>query len=822
MSLFTAQQWWEATLNEDAADMTTLPQTDLLACATHSGLLRIFKPERNQYQPQHLVLEQNLQQPILQMKIGAFTNVQAQKDAIALLHPKSLAVYSLKKTTEKQLQISDDEIQGSQIASTGYYTLVLAYKVQFETPCCNMTAGRFGGSMNAEGICIQSMDGVVSLIEMERVSREKQLTNFLLPGPLHYCNTTDSFYTLNAQLAIDCYRYSTLSGVSLGIERVAERERAKPDWSTCIGEDVVSIISGRTSSNLSLQQAEIIIIGDRSIHALDLSGSLRKQLRLNYSASCGQLYPSPLSSGPDMNLLVGSHTGSLMIYQDFKLIWATRLPAPARCLNVGTFGGVRGLIASFSFKGQISLSFLGTQPPTASAVAETKELDYESMEAEHCRLLKSIRDSSSGSGKREPADAIKLSASLARRPAAGEEQHWPLTVTINVTNPGSPRKNVSLVASCTSPFYLAADSVTLPSLGGSGATAPVPFIFRARPEELPIDMHAQVVATYSRSEVAESHCVRCEFVLPLCMVAQVCPLVRTAKYKVTLETGGARVPQLVDWFADIPRSDDATTEQANAPAISIRYNCGLEVSLLQSKNAGRLRVQSHEFEGIWLIADQVYRRVIASDPSAKISSSEPIPLKEYFEAVDEHLRCRHELASARSDLEKCSHQMRIIEKRLLVRLKDRNPSPLTNLQLLCDGTHSQIMAIADAADRCKTNFEFHSRRLSASTRLILLLLRARYSLNDEDMELLEAHLSPIDIDTVNQGWEERTTAALIHLLRTSLSKSGQNEVGQNNLQQLTLPDDSEKFKKHLTLVCDRLERGFRPTGERHEQPIEGA
>ena len=56
----------------------------------------------------------------------------------------------------------------------------------------------------------------------------------------------------------------------------------------------------------------------------------------------------------------------------------------------------------------------------------------------------------------------------------------------------------TLTASCAPPLFLTTDAVTLPSLaGGSRTPTIVPFTFRARTDELPIDLTACVAATYS-------------------------------------------------------------------------------------------------------------------------------------------------------------------------------------------------------------------------------------------------------------------------------------------------------------------------------------
>ena len=62
-------------------------------------------------------------------------------------------------------------------------------------------------------------------------------------------------------------------------------------------------------------------------------------------------------------------------------------------------------------------------------------------------------------------------------------------------------------------------------------------------------------------------------------------------------------------------------------------------------------------------------------------------------------------------------------------------------------------------------------RLSSAVRLVLLLMKYRFNLDEKNFEVLESHLTPIVDDTPEQGWEERVDAAMTHLLRTSLAKS---------------------------------------------------
>lgn len=81
-----------------------------------------------------------------------------------------------------------------------------------------------------------------------------------------------------------------------------------------------------------------------------------------------------------------------------------------------------------------------------------------------------------------------------------------------------------------------------------------------------------------------------------------------------------------------------------------------------------------------------------------------------------------------------------------------------------------------------------------------------------------------------QGWEELTDAHMTYLLRTSLGKQGGAQGGGASAaaqqgQQLRLPEDTVKLKKHITIVCDRLSKGARlvqPAQQQQGRPLKGA
>lgn len=60
----------------------------------------------------------------------------------------------------------------------------------------------------------------------------------------------------------------------------------------------------------------------------------------------------------------------------------------------------------------------------------------------------------------------------------------------------------------------------------------------------------------------------------------------------------------------------------------------------------------------------------------RIEYTEALPLSEFHECIDDHFESRKHLIQAAERLNAAAHQYRVIEKRLLARFKDRNPSPL--------------------------------------------------------------------------------------------------------------------------------------------------
>jgi len=184
---------------------------------------------------------------------------------------------------------------------------------------------------------------------------------------------------------------------------------------------------------------------------------------------------------------------------------------------------------------------------------------------------------------------------------------------------------------------------------------------------------------------------------------------------------------------------------------------------------------------------------------------EPV-LNGYFIVIGSHFEARQNLKATHDALEKSAGQFRLIEKRLLVRFKDRNPAPLKGLDGLLQVSYDKLLELAAQGESQQVTLASLASALAAATRLVLLILQLRYGLDEEMMAVLEAHWSPKVVDCeMHHGWEETTEMALGLLLKTALGKGGGK--GEGSLPQAPPAPikDVGKLKKLIVNVIERLE-----------------
>ena len=801
-SLFKARDYWSVRIasNEefDYGLFTTFSDNEGLkmVVGSHQGVLRIYTAKKKGYKPDDLLAEHVLGVPILQIGVG---NFGTREVSLVILTPRRVLMASLTQLRQTGGAAGDgsDPLGKNQ-------TLSWDHEHVLEHTAYNMVIGQFGGS-GQDQICVQSMDGQLAFFTANKLSFARYLpsSTFLCPGRLLYVPAIDGFLTCSSTFEVQCYRFSTLTQGTASETKDSEQlgRKVTADWTLNIGEDVTDMCYARLTKGLPNQQVDLVILGEHTVFLLRQdTGEVRWNKRLDCHPSC--IFPYLLPDKRTHNLIIGTHDNQLLIMNDKQLLWSAKTNDVPIAVSVGHACKTDGMILMLSMNGTLSANYLGTDPASDPVqLLESKEFDYEAMDEEQRRLQQVIRQAVN-STKTEPRETVHISCdppSIEYRRAQvvanfiyrGSDDIENVVVTVNVHDPIVTEQTTQVIQ------YLP-----------RGESLPVPINFSLSPEAekiTPTSLIVDIHACY-QAPTGEALTSKTSVILPLPLVGTPCPPLKSNAYVVQIDTDQP-APALNELFHDLGGGDI----QPNL--LSMTYANGADVTVIASKNGGRYRVQGSAFESLWIMSSELTRRLKSyyreRGVDLKIQCPDEIPARlqtAYFPIIDAHFAARQHSQQVQQELGELAHQFRAIQKRLLVRFRDKNPAPLTSLETLFQHTYSRLHQAAERVEEAQRHLSLVSNALACSTHMMVFLTRYHYEhLTKEDIDVFRHHLSPIISHSSTMGWEEITDASMTHLLRTALSKSAKESASAP--APLTTPEDTTKLKKHLIIVFDRIGKG---------------
>ncbi|XP_025097943.1 protein PTHB1-like isoform X2 [Pomacea canaliculata] len=820
MSLFKTRDWWSTPVGEaEEFDHGCLCVAnidnevngyDKIILGSYHGILRIYNPQPQKtengwsgYSAEDVILEQAFQQPILQVEAGRFSS-GSDNLVLAILFPRRLGVYSISA-------VAGTVQHGSQ------YKCEVLYEHTLQRTAYKLCSGPFGGVKGKDFICLQSMDGTLSIFEQESFAFSRFLPGALLPGPIKYVPRLDSFVTVSSSWQVECYKYQVLAVASDSARKeesqnIRTGKRVTFDWCFNIGEQAQDI------AVITFPQAppSILILGERNIFCLTETGNLRYMKKLEYDPSCFLPYAS-LTEGT-INYLVATHTKSLLIYQDVTIRWAAKTEYTPVQLQVANFRDLNGCIVTVSDAGHLSCVYLGTDPAIfVPPQVDSRELNYSKMDAEMSVLQQKIREKGGKSvitpNRNNEEDLqvnVHVGPNLDDISAAtgmeipGEASVPSITVRIQLKS-RLLIENVKVDICAPWPLATNQNEFNVPSVEPKMPSELFVAVFQ-RGSSLVAHLFVQISVQYQNAS-GTRRISTVKAALPASLVMKAVPPVKTAVHKLTVDTNKPPV-NLNDIFPEL-LGENAGGQGA---ALGFQMFGGPVVTVLASKTSQRYRLQCDRIEAMWIPLQELIKRLNkhfnrGKNGDFRASFDGSLPMQEYFELIDMHFECRLGVSSCAEMLNQRAAQFRVIQRRLLTRFKDKTPSPLQNLDTLLEGTFRQILALGEAVEESKMSQAVAANNLSSATYLLNLLIRLWLNLSNEEFAVLETTISPVVSDSAEQGWQEMTDAAVTHLLRTVLAKSAKDAAV--NPSPLILPADTTKVKKHIALLCDRLGKGAR-------------
>ncbi|XP_063216484.1 protein PTHB1 isoform X3 [Bacillus rossius redtenbacheri] len=255
-----------------------------------------------------------------------------------------------------------------------------------------MVLGPFGGAKGRDFICVQSLDGTLSVFEQEVPAFHRCLPGFLLPGPLAFAPLTDSFITVSSDWHVKSYRYQVLAEAGGAADQTMTSTGRKvfPDWTHNLGEGAVSV----EAVSWSAADCQILVLGQRSLLlCLTAGGTLVFAKRLEYRPRC--FHPYFVEPAGRLMVLVVSDTGVLLVYERARLRWCAlleQLPATV-CRADLRACSIRGALVMLSDAGQLQCCYLGTQPSLFTPPPpDTAPIAYQQAEQQLRDLNRTIRE----------------------------------------------------------------------------------------------------------------------------------------------------------------------------------------------------------------------------------------------------------------------------------------------------------------------------------------------------------------------------------------------------------------------------------------------
>ncbi|KAF0310643.1 Protein PTHB1 [Amphibalanus amphitrite] len=811
MSLFKAREWWSTACGTDETfDIGCM----LVACigpekqkdqrivvGSHEGFIRVYQPNydargdgddagaENGFRPDDLLLEVQLEHPALQLMAGKLAH-SSTDTCLAVLMPFQVTVFTI-------------SMAAGAVEHGTHYALNPVYSHRLKRSAFNMFSGFFGGSKNKELFSIQSLDGTLSFYEQENYSFSRFLPGYLIPGPILYVQKTDSVVTGTSSWTVEAYKYSSLAQGSDPNEKssgdIGSGKRVYPDWTYNVGEVTLDI----QQVTLPSGDVRLAVLAEHSLLILKEAGQPVLFKRLDYHPACLTTF---VNDAGRLTTLVASHTSVGHVYEGGTLRWAAQLPFIPVCVGRLRLRQLSGLLALLSAGGQLVVAYLGTTPSlfVAPPVQTAGALDYEALDEELATLTAVIQRS-------QKQDETGLAAADANREdvqlvvqihpvldpcslPTEVDQQVPCASIRALITPLAPVQSVVLSFDVVSPLVVVKPSAGIESLTTTTDIEAV--VYLAQPHAVP-SLELETVLSYLTSSGAP-RVLRAVTRLPLALVARPADPVKDADHRVTVCTTRPSV-NLAQLFSDLK------LDAGMSSAAGIEYYTGCTVTILASKTSQRYRLQSDDFHALWLVTEELTRRIgamygeTADEPICSFVSS--LPLQDVFSEVDAHLMWRQRREQQLQQLEQRASQFRAIQRRLLTKYKDMTPSPLTNMDQLLEETYRRLMAQADSLSEEDRRLERSAAQLSCALRLLALLARLSQTLTPEEADLLTAALCWRRVPSQEQGWHETADCAAGYLHRALQQQTGRVAVSG---APLAMPDDTTKLKRHLALLLEKV------------------
>ena len=548
-------------------------------------------------------------------------------------------------------------------------------------------------------MCVQSLDGNLVFYEQESLAFNRFLPNCLLPGAMAYFSNSDSFVLSTSLWTIDSYRYQVLAIANTDDNDSQQSNntnikgrKVTPDWTLSLGESIIDMKVVSLEKSVSY----LIVLGERNLFAIKENGSIWFMKKFDFNASCLTAYANDTKDS--VISVVATHVSTLIIYCNDRAMWATQLPFIPVAIQRASLPNMMGAIVCLSDDGLICCGYLGTNPSVKIVSVpniQLRQINYPESEAE-LQELRRIINSHNLEGNQMESKVIRNDLTINicdinTISAINTKSLNPfLKISIQLETTANV-KNVRLAVELHKSLIAEPNIVTIPSMSNTSEPVINEFIIFKNNKVFPASAKVDLIVTYNNEDGAPRIASKTIYI-PINILAKIGQPSKDAEHKLILNivNDSNKSLKLSEIFSDLFESDSNNTSSVGLEI----YDDNNIVSIITSIKSTNQRyiVMSDSFGSMSFVANELLRRLSKNDVKYDITHNDItfLPLNKLFVLIDEHLLARHRVIDLQNSLSSSATQFRAIQKRLLIKLKDRNPTPLNNLETLLKVAQTQV------------------------------------------------------------------------------------------------------------------------------------
>ncbi len=562
-------------------------------------------------------------------------------------------------------------------------------------------------------LCVQSLDGNLSFYEQESLAFNRFLPNSLLSGAMAYAPHSDSFIVSTSSWTVESYRYQVLAIANSDDNNLDSKAHVKgrkvtSDWSLTLGESVIDI----KVVLLEKSSYYLLILGERNLYALKENGNIWFMKKFDFNPSC--LFAYPNETNDSIISLVATHVMTLLIYCNDTLKWATQLPFTPIAIQRAFFTNMTGAIVCLSDEGLLCCGYLGTNPSikiVSVPVSQINKINYSESESELQQLRKIINSHNLEGSKALANSNIETKAvrndltiniyDIQIIPAMnGKISSNPMIKLLIQLESTVNIRNVRMAVDMHQSLIADPNIVVIPSISNTSEPLINEIIIWKDSQLCPASTKVCLIATYINEDGAPRIASK-SFHIPINIFAKLGSPTKEAEHKLSFDIINNSQSNITLWelFSDLYENESSNLN-------SLTNNASIVLEIIDEQNIVSIMtsvksinqkfvVQSDSFGALAFIANELLRRLDRNNIKYDTSKMDLsfIPLNKLFVLIDQHLLARYQVIDLQNSLSSYSAQFRAIQKRLLIKLKDRNPTPLNNLETLLKVAQTQVICL---------------------------------------------------------------------------------------------------------------------------------